>query len=135
MNRRTFYSLPVIAALPAWTQTVPASDDPGAPKFAIEHWKDLRCGMFIHWGPVSLAGTEIGWSRGGPFIAPDETQRPPIARKIVRHSLLTGGSAALKQSESGIEVGVAAPQRHAIDTIVTLELDGPAAGIAALRPA
>ncbi len=26
---------------------------------------DARFGMFIHWGPVSLKGTEIGWSRGG----------------------------------------------------------------------
>jgi alpha-L-fucosidase len=25
---------------------------------------DLRFGMFIHWGPVTLKGTEIGWSRG-----------------------------------------------------------------------
>src|SRR3546814_533843 len=25
---------------------------------------DKRFGMFIHWGPVSLRGTEIGWSRG-----------------------------------------------------------------------
>jgi len=31
---------------------------------AIEAWKDLRFGMFICWGPVSLKGTEIGWSRG-----------------------------------------------------------------------
>lgn len=30
----------------------------------IEKWKDARFGMFIHWGPVSLKGTEIGWSRG-----------------------------------------------------------------------
>jgi alpha-L-fucosidase len=30
----------------------------------LEYWKDLRFGMFIHWGPVSLRGTEIGWSRG-----------------------------------------------------------------------
>ena len=30
----------------------------------LEEWKDLRFGMFIHWGPVSLKGTEIGWSRG-----------------------------------------------------------------------
>ncbi len=27
-------------------------------------WRDARFGMFIHWGPVSLKGTEIGWSRG-----------------------------------------------------------------------
>jgi alpha-L-fucosidase len=30
----------------------------------MEWWKDARFGMFIHWGPVSLKGTEIGWSRG-----------------------------------------------------------------------
>jgi len=30
----------------------------------IEQWKDARFGMFIHWGPVTLKGTEIGWSRG-----------------------------------------------------------------------
>lgn len=28
-------------------------------------WQAARFGMFIHWGPVSLEGTEIGWSRGG----------------------------------------------------------------------
>ena len=26
--------------------------------------REARFGMFIHWGPVSLRGTEIGWSRG-----------------------------------------------------------------------
>jgi alpha-L-fucosidase len=30
----------------------------------LEWWKDARFGLFIHWGPVSLKGTEIGWSRG-----------------------------------------------------------------------
>ncbi|RPH31927.1 hypothetical protein EHM92_08870 [bacterium] len=28
-------------------------------------WREARFGMFIHWGPVSLKGTEISWSRGG----------------------------------------------------------------------
>jgi alpha-L-fucosidase len=54
MNRRTFCSLPLAAAFP-----------PDAPQAAVERWKDLRFGMFIHWGPVSIVGTEIGWSRGG----------------------------------------------------------------------
>jgi alpha-L-fucosidase len=31
---------------------------------AVRQWQDMRFGMFIHWGPVSLKGTEIGWSRG-----------------------------------------------------------------------
>jgi alpha-L-fucosidase len=31
----------------------------------LQWWRDARFGLFIHWGPVSLKGTEIGWSRGG----------------------------------------------------------------------
>ena len=31
----------------------------------IRWWREGRFGMFIHWGPVSLEGTEISWSRGG----------------------------------------------------------------------
>ena len=31
---------------------------------AIAKWREARFGMFIHWGPVSLTGREIGWSRG-----------------------------------------------------------------------
>ena len=32
---------------------------------ALRNWQSLRFGLFVHWGPVSLKGTEIGWSRGG----------------------------------------------------------------------
>lgn len=31
---------------------------------SLDKWQNMRFGMFIHWGPVSLRGTEIGWSRG-----------------------------------------------------------------------
>ncbi len=31
---------------------------------ALENFRDMRFGMFIHWGPVSLKGEEISWSRG-----------------------------------------------------------------------
>jgi alpha-L-fucosidase len=39
----------------------------GAPPAAerLQWWREARFGLFIHWGPVSLKGTEIGWSRGG----------------------------------------------------------------------
>jgi alpha-L-fucosidase len=33
-------------------------------KTSLEKWQEMRFGMFIHWGPVTLRGTEIGWSRG-----------------------------------------------------------------------
>jgi alpha-L-fucosidase len=29
-------------------------------------WRAARFGMFIHWGPISVKGTEISWSRAGP---------------------------------------------------------------------
>lgn len=32
---------------------------------ALASWRADRFGLFIHWGPVSLQGTEIGWSRAG----------------------------------------------------------------------
>src|SRR5580692_5171403 len=33
-------------------------------KAVMDDFMDKRFGMFIHWGPVTLRGTEIGWSRG-----------------------------------------------------------------------
>lgn len=36
----------------------------GSKQEKLKWWMDARFGMFIHWGPVSLKGTEIGWSRG-----------------------------------------------------------------------
>jgi len=35
----------------------------------MKWWRDAKFGLFIHWGPVSLTGKEIGWGRGGrrPF--------------------------------------------------------------------
>lgn len=29
----------------------------------LQWWREARFGLFIHWGPVSLKGTEISWSR------------------------------------------------------------------------
>jgi len=31
---------------------------------ALDRFREMRFGMFIHWGPVSLRGEEISWSRG-----------------------------------------------------------------------
>jgi len=38
------------------------STPPNAAK--LKWWRSARFGMFIHWGPVSLTGNEISWSRG-----------------------------------------------------------------------
>jgi alpha-L-fucosidase len=31
---------------------------------ALKNFQDMRFGMFVHWGPIAIKGTEIGWSRG-----------------------------------------------------------------------
>jgi alpha-L-fucosidase len=64
----------------------------------------------------------------------DTITLPPIRPRIVRHSVLTGGEATVKQADSGIEVSVPAAQRDAIDTIVKLELDAPAKSIPVIKP-
>jgi len=35
------------------------------PDHRIDWWRDAKLGLFIHWDPSSLAGTEISWSRKG----------------------------------------------------------------------
>ena len=59
LRRLALTSLTLLsAALP-----LPAAESPHA--VALESWRADRFGLFIHWGPVSLKGTEIGWSRAG----------------------------------------------------------------------
>jgi alpha-L-fucosidase len=57
MKRAILFCLILIFSMPAIE--VCAQDDS-----RLDWWQDARFGMFIHWGPVSLKGTEIGWSRG-----------------------------------------------------------------------
>ena len=47
-----------------WAQTTDKPYLKASPE-DMQWWREARFGMFIHWGPVSLKGTEIGWSRGG----------------------------------------------------------------------
>jgi len=51
----------MLGAMSAYSQTQPDS--------RLQWWQDARFGMFIHWGPISLKGTEIGWSRGKQVTA------------------------------------------------------------------
>jgi len=54
----TLLAAPTLPAAQAQPATLPANVE------RLQRWRDARFGMFIHWGPVSLKGTEIGWSRG-----------------------------------------------------------------------
>jgi len=42
----------------------------------MQWWRDARFGMFIHWGPVSLPGTEISWSRNPGPMGPNPNGIP-----------------------------------------------------------
>ena len=54
---------------------------------------------------------------------------PSIEKKITSSSVLTGGTAAVKQTAERIEISVPEDSRHEIDTIVVLQIDGPAGEI------
>jgi len=39
------------------------AETPAQHQARLAWWRDARFGLFIHWGPVSLTGQEISWSR------------------------------------------------------------------------
>jgi alpha-L-fucosidase len=43
--------------------TVVRAETPEQPETRLGWWLAARFGMFIHWGPVSLTGQELSWSR------------------------------------------------------------------------
>ncbi len=65
-SRPPAYALCLLLALPLRLLTAdslpPVPTPP--PPVDLEWWREARFGLFVHWGPVSLKGTEIGWSRG-----------------------------------------------------------------------
>ena len=68
------------SSLAAEPVTAPLEPDAVA---RIEWWQDAKFGLFIHWGPVSVAGTEIGWSRAGERRGskwPDAGKCVPVER-------------------------------------------------------
>ena len=79
MKRRFIFVLlcfvPVVSAI---AQNDLTRGLPQAPE-RLRWWQEARFGMFIHWGPVSLKGTEISWSRGGPRRGIAGTGEIPVA--------------------------------------------------------
>ena len=63
-NAGAFFILLLSAVhIASMAQTSPAIKDVKTSDAVLKGFMDKRFGMFIHWGPVSLRGTEIGWSR------------------------------------------------------------------------
>ena len=109
--------------------------------FVAPDWKPRKFNTDVQRFCLPEAGWWGGSTHKGNAIYlhilrwPGETiALPPIRPRIVKHSVLTGGEATIRQSDRGIEVSVPAAHRDTIDTIVKLELDSPAKNIPAILP-
>ena len=77
------------------------------------------------WGASTYRGNRIyvhvlAWES-------DAIALPAISRRIVKASLLGGGAVDAVQKPEGIRIAVPKEQRQELDTVIVLELDGPAA--------
>ena len=64
--------LAAISAVSVEAQTTqPSMDFLRASERDLQWFREARFGLFVCWGPVSLKGTEIGWSRGGEHRNPE----------------------------------------------------------------
>ena len=86
MRTRTvlFAPLIVVTAALAQAQSPPAKEGHAAEvrqarEARVAWWRDARFGMFIHWGPVSLKGTEISWSRANSNPQCPNNGKIPVA--------------------------------------------------------
>jgi alpha-L-fucosidase len=95
-------------------------------------------------------GQSIYTTRGGPFKpgswgasthrdnliyvhilnwSDDTITLPPVPNKIIATSVLTGGTATVKQTKESVKISVPQTSCYPLDTIVVLRLDGPAGRI------
>lgn len=88
MNMRRFLCLTILCALVSScglraAETPKASENKPNPK-SVEWFRKARFGMFIHWGPASLGGQEISWSRGAerPGLPKDDGFDSYNARRV-----------------------------------------------------
>jgi alpha-L-fucosidase len=65
LSRFTLIAISTLFLTSAFADSLNGVKKPSPPNASqLEWWRHARFGMFIHWGPVSLTGKEIGWSRG-----------------------------------------------------------------------
>lgn len=76
-------------------------------------WNEARFGMFIHWGPVSLVGTEIGWSRGG--VARGVGSKGEVPRRVYDHLYKRFNPTKFK-ARQWVEIAQAAGMKYLVFT-------------------
>jgi len=61
----------------------PIAETPAQRDARLAWWREARFGLFLHWGPVSLEGTEISWSRANSN--PAHPNKGPIPVDVYDH--------------------------------------------------
>ena len=82
---------------PVEGSNMPKAADPGDAKMAketqerknarMQWWRDARYGLFIHWGPSSILGTETSWGRNAKRPLDCDKTPPPNNRDEVYDNL------------------------------------------------
>ena len=85
MTRKTTHLLfasGLFGSLPLWGENEGHGSLPGETKAQydqrVQWFRDAKFGMFVTWGPVTLTGREIGWSRGGERRSHRGTGQTPV---------------------------------------------------------
>ena len=89
--------------------------------------RGTRGGPYLpdHWGGSTRSGNTVfahitqAWPGG-------KLRLPPLPRKVVSATALTGGAVGVTQSPDGIELALDPRHHQPVDTVVALELDGSA---------
>jgi alpha-L-fucosidase len=82
----------------------------------IQWWREARFGLFIHWGPVSLVGTEIGWSRGGERRGFRKSLAPGTVPVEVYDNLYKEFNPTLFNADEWVQVAHDAGMRYMVFT-------------------
>ena len=105
------FALALLSAQPKTRRRPPPPDSPAAERLAW--WREARFGLFIHWGPVSLKGTEISWSRANTNpLAPTRAE----SRRGVRQSLQASSTRRSSTPPNGPALAKAAGTRYVVLT-------------------
>jgi alpha-L-fucosidase len=79
----------------------------------LEWFRDAKFGMFIHWGPVSLTGREIGWSRGGERRGRQGSGETPLE---IYDNLYKHWNPSLYHAEEWVKIARAAGMKYMVFT-------------------
>jgi alpha-L-fucosidase len=111
---RTPFAL-LLALLAASASLAQEADLPflNAAPGALDWWREARFGLFVHWGPVSLRGTEIGWSRGGERRGTGGTGEIPVEEY---DSLYTEFDPTAFDADEWVAIAKAAGMRYLVLT-------------------